>query len=137
MFKWKESYRVNVKEIDEQHRKLFELALKVYDILTLGDNYDHYDEIMIIVEELKNYTIYHFECEEELMEKYDFSELEEHKLQHKAFIDKVNSFSESDIDEKQNKVIMEMIFFVADWIEKHILKSDHRYKELLNSKGIY
>lgn len=137
MFKWKDSYSVNVQAIDEQHKRLFELALKIYDVLSVKDSHDHFDEIMKIVDELKEYTIYHFNYEEELMERCGFENIEEHKLEHKAFIQKVSSFNERDIDEKQSKVIMEMIMFVADWIEKHILKSDHRYKELLNSNGIY
>ncbi|MCY6371870.1 bacteriohemerythrin [Clostridium ganghwense] len=137
MLKWKQQYSCNIVEIDKQHKTLFELGQKLYDIISLKDDFDHYDELMNALEEMKNYTIYHFNYEEKVMEQYNYPELEKQKKEHKAFIDKIIAMKKKDIDEDQYKVCMEMLMFIADWIEKHILKSDMNYKKFLNEKGVY
>lgn len=137
MFKWKEIYSCNISEIDAQHKKLFELGENVYDIVSLKDGFDHYDEIMSSLYELQKYALYHFDFEEKLMKAYDYEDLETHKKQHKAFVDKIVLLAKQDIDENQHKVSMDILIFIADWIENHILKTDTNYKDYLNSKGVY
>lgn len=135
MFKWKDMYSCNIESIDIQHKKLFELGSKLYVILISKDGLDHYDELIQILEELKEYTVYHFKCEEELMEKYNYEDLEAHREEHDAFIGKIIELEGQDIDSKQSKVSLEMIEFIANWIEGHILKTDFKYKEYLSEKG--
>jgi hemerythrin len=136
MFKWKDSYNCNIVEIDTQHRKLFEIGNRIYDLASLKDNYDHYDEIMLILDELFQYTQYHFSYEEELMSRYDFKGFEAHKMEHDFFIKKVRKISRKDLDIDQNDTLMEIVKFVADWITGHILESDMGYKDYLKSKGV-
>ncbi|SHJ86734.1 bacteriohemerythrin [Paramaledivibacter caminithermalis] len=137
MFKWKELYSCNISKIDDQHKKLFEIGYKLSDLVRSKDDLDHYDEIIELINELTKYTIYHFETEEKLMEEYGFNGLEEHKKTHKAFVDKISQINISVIDEEQKRVMMEILVFIADWIEDHILKVDHMYKDFLNEKGVF
>ncbi|MBS4535049.1 hemerythrin family protein [Clostridium sp. D2Q-14] len=137
MFKWKDDFSCNIEEIDKQHQRLFEIGRNLYTLVTSKDDLDHYDEIMAIMKELEDYTIYHFDYEEKLMEKYDYDQLEEHKKQHVMFVERIKELQTEDIDLKQDKVVMDALMFVADWIEKHILKIDHKYKDMLNEKGVY
>jgi len=137
MFKWKDTYSCNIAEIDIQHKNLFKIGEKIFEIVSLNDGYDHYDEIMNTINELKEYTLYHFNYEEKLMEKHNYANLEGQKLEHKKFIDQLIKLENEDIDNAQRSVSMNILLFVADWIEKHILKSDMGYKEYLNSKGVY
>lgn len=134
--KWKESYSCGIEEIDKQHKRLFEIGDELYTIITLKDGLDHYDEITEILEKLKDYTIYHFNYEEGLMEKYGFSGLQEHKNQHNEFVKKVIEFEHNDIDQDQNAVSLNMVMFIADWIEKHILGTDFKYKNFFAEKGV-
>lgn len=137
MFKWKESFSCNIKEIDNQHKTLFDLGQKIYNIVSLNDGYDHYDEILNTISELQNYTVYHFNYEEKLMEDYNYPDIENHKKQHKAFIHKVANLDEEYIDEHQKKISMDLLVFILDWIGNHILKSDMNYKDFLNKKGVF
>lgn len=137
MFKWKENFSCNIEEIDNQHQKLFKIGNDIYKLVTSKDDIDHYDEIIAIMRELEEYTVYHFKYEEELMSKYGYNELEDHKNQHSLFVDKIKEIQTEDIDLRQKKVAMDTLMFVADWIENHILKSDHKYNEFLNEKGVY
>ncbi|SHI54196.1 hemerythrin [Geosporobacter subterraneus DSM 17957] len=137
LFKWKDAYSCNVEAIDQQHKKLFEIGSKLYNIVALKDGADHYDEIMDVLLELKDYTIYHFDFEEALMEKHGFPGLGAHLKEHNSFIDKIVELENEDIDEKQRKITMDIIIFVSNWIEQHILKSDMQYKDFFNSKGVH
>lgn len=137
LFKWKDSYSVNVKEIDIQHRKLLEIGSRVYDLASLKDDYDHYDEIMEILEELKDYTIYHFGYEEDLMKKHGYDDLDMHQMEHTFFIKKVERILRKDIDSRQDETVMEIVQFIADWVSSHILQSDMKYKVFFNENGVY
>lgn len=137
MFEWKEEYRCNIAEIDKQHKQLLAIGAKLYDIMTLKDDIDHYDEIMEILLELREYTLYHFAYEEKLLQENGYEGLQLHKRQHKSFINKIIQFENQNIDEKQMEIKLKMIEFLANWIEQHILKTDHQYKDFFHEKGIY
>lgn len=139
MFEWKDEYSCNIKEVDDQHKKLFSLISELYDYVNADSAHDYYDEIIHVINELRDYTVYHFDNEEKLMEKYEYDSfsLKIHKNQHKMFVKKISSIKPDDIDLNQKKVIIDLIYFIADWIENHILKVDTLYKSYLNSKGVY
>lgn len=138
MFVWKNDYSCNIAEIDAQHKRLFELAGDLYAIATSKDDVDYYDDICRIFKELSDYTVYHFSYEEQLMEQhgYDQTDCRAHKWEHAAFVAKIQKIQESDLDMNQRKVLMEVIMFAVDWIEKHILTTDKKYSEFFNAKGI-
>ncbi|NLL71248.1 MAG: hemerythrin family protein [Epulopiscium sp.] len=137
MFKWKENLSCNIEEIDGQHQNLLKLGQELYDLLKLGNDVDKYDDIMKVLSKLADYTVYHFGYEEELLAKHRYPLLESHKKQHQSFVTKIDETLKQDIDSKQSSITMEMIMFIADWIEKHILGSDHQYASFLNQKGIH
>ncbi|NOH16187.1 bacteriohemerythrin [Clostridium cochlearium] len=136
MFNWKEEFSCNVKSIDTQHKRLFELANELYDLLSLKDDYDRYDDILNTLSELQRYTVYHFSYEEDLMKSVNYPNFEAHKKQHDNFVKKVTSIDKDYIDENQKEVLKDLLLFIVDWIEGHILKVDMQYKNLFNEKGI-
>ena len=87
MFEWNEKYSVGVEKIDEQHKRLFDLGYKTYDILKNTDyGIDQYDQIKILLKELFDYTVFHFESEESILKEYDYVSLPTHRFQHKLFM---------------------------------------------------
>jgi hemerythrin len=137
LFKWKDGFSCNIEEIDQQHKKLFEIGSRLNSIVSLQDGYDHYDEIMEVLGELKDYTVYHFDYEEALLRKYGYEDLEVHEIEHKMFVEKLMKIYKKDIDGNQQKVTLDVLMFVADWIAAHILKTDMQYTGFLNTKGIH
>ncbi|MDP4147242.1 MAG: bacteriohemerythrin [Bacillota bacterium] len=129
MFDWKDTYSTSISKIDEQHKQLFELAHNLYSIVSKKGDKDNYDELAHALSELKDYTVYHFEYEEKLMEQYNFPEVMAHTKEHSAFVDKISEVKAQDLDLNQNKVAMDLLMFIANWIESHILKSDIKYKD--------
>ncbi|NLM12894.1 MAG: hemerythrin family protein [Epulopiscium sp.] len=135
MFVWKDEFSCNVDQIDSQHKQLLEIGSQLYNIVRFADSYDHYDEILECLHKLVNYTEYHFHSEEELMLASNYLPYFFHKQEHQKFIDKVNEFLKQDIDDKQKKITMDIIIFIADWIENHILKHDIAFSKFLNSRA--
>lgn len=135
-FQWKDRYNLGIEEIDKQHRKLFDIGVRVYDIATLDDSYDHYDEIMELIDELLAYTEYHFDYEEKLMAKYNYNEYEQQTKDHKFYTDKMKNISSKDIDSDQQKTTLEIVDFLSEWISSHIVFSDRKYASFFKEKGI-
>lgn len=124
MIKWKEQYETGVEIIDEQHRKLFELTDSAYELLKNNFYTDKYDRIVEILEELKNYTIFHFKSEEEYMLSVSYKKFLSHKIEHDALIEKINNIDLKLVDQEQDKHIMDILNFLVDWIDNHILEKD-------------
>lgn len=124
LFEMKDKYRLGVKEIDDQHEKLFMIGDDAYELLKNSFANDKYDKILNIFEELKAYTIEHFKSEEEYMEKIGYKKLFSHKIEHQEFIQKVSDIDFEKIDSNQDEAIMEILNFLAKWLEEHILEKD-------------
>ena len=133
MFDWKEEYSVGVQEIDLQHRRLFEMGHAMSNLVSNHAGEDIYDELNAMFEELIDYTKYHFNAEEALMEKVNFEYLEEHKVEHNKFVDKLMSLDLDQMDDNQGKFALDLLKMVATWIFKHISGEDFRYREAMNN----
>lgn len=136
MFIWKDSYSVGVEAIDKQHKVLFEIGNDLANAMK-SDKDDKYDDIMYILEELIDYTEYHFSFEEELLDKNGLPLSDKHLAQHRFFIETLNEKKSDEIDEYQGETLNELFGFVADWIIKHILNTDKEYQAPLNAKGVF
>ena len=62
---WKPEYNVHIDTIDQQHKKLVAIINELYELLTDETGVKEY--ISKIIDDLKEYTIYHFSTEEDLM----------------------------------------------------------------------
>ena len=135
-FKWKDEYNTGIETIDTQHKHLLEIGARIFYLTDANDGVDHYDEIMAVLSELKDYTEYHFGYEEKLMEKFGYENYEPHKFQHYFVIKKINKFESEEVDHKQKETILGLAQFISDWITNHILKEDMKYKDFFASKGV-
>lgn len=124
MLRWKDDYLIGVESIDEQHEKLFEIAGRAFDLLKNDMCIDKYDRIVEILEELKNYAIYHFKSEEEYMLNIGYKRFISHKVEHDEFIEKVNNADLKKIDVDQDAYLMSLLEFIVNWTSDHILKND-------------
>ena len=135
-FEWKDRYSFGMASIDKQHKKLFEIGAQASDLAGRNDAYDHYDEIMGVINELLEYTEYHFKFEENLMKEYGFDGLEKQAQEHSFYVSKIRSICSKDIDNDQQKTTTEIVDFLSDWISSHILFSDRNYATFFKTKGI-
>ena len=136
MFDWTESYSLDVPSIDAQHQKLVSMGKDLEHLVLTGEGQDIYDELISMLEGLKEYTRYHFDYEENLMEQAGFEDLEAHKVKHDEFIEKLESVDFDSVDEAQDEFAKELLKMVSVWIFKHIVGSDAKYKTLFADQGI-
>ena len=125
MFIWKEEYELRIEEIDKQHKELFRIGNEAFKLLKDKLRVDKYNEILRILTELKEYTIYHFQYEENYMLERKNKSFLSHKVEHMNFIDKINSLDLSAIDLNQDGSILEILDFVYKWTDEHILLKDN------------
>ena len=124
MINWKEDYELGVTHIDEQHEKLFEIADRAYKLLTNEFVNDKYDKIISILEELKQYTVFHFKSEEDYMLSIEYKKFFSHKVEHENFINTINNIDLNKLDLNQDASVKEILEFVVNWIDAHILNED-------------
>lgn len=124
MVKWSDDYKLGIEEIDNQHKKFFDIADYTLDLLKDELTLDKYDRIIEILNELREYTKYHFKCEEDFMEKIKYKKFLSHKVEHEDFVNKLDGFDFSKIDQNQEHSISEILDMVFNWLVNHILKSD-------------
>lgn len=120
----KKEYLTGIPQIDEEHTRLFQLAEEAYQLMQDDFLHDKYDQLVSILDELKDYTKTHFTHEEEYMESIDYQAIFIQKAQHKAFIQKLESLNYEDMDENQEGTISDILSFLTDWLVNHIVKLD-------------
>lgn len=126
MLQWKEEYEVGVAEIDEQHQKLIDIANRVYELMRNELALDKYDQIVEILQELKEYTVYHFHFEEGLMQKAKYKKRFSHKILHQNFLAQVEAVDLSAVDENQEAYLIQIMDFIANWLIDHIVGEDKK-----------
>jgi len=127
MFEWKTEYETGIDLIDLQHKKLFEIGRKGFELL---NNYNDIDKQAIIVDiilELKKYTIYHFSTEENYLRNINYKEFAKHINEHEEFIKKFNAIDLINDSKNQDSYLQEVVEFVYKWIDHHILSEDLKY----------
>lgn len=138
MFKWHKNFETGIDMVDHQHQHLFNLINKLNEEILLQLQYDNYDNILEVLTQLKDYTIDHFQQEEALMKETleklqnqpSFTEfwsyLRNHKKQHSAFVNKIEMIFNSEIDENQEEISLELVEFLVNWLQDHILTIDQQ-----------
>ena len=124
MYEMKDEYLTGIELIDNEHRKLFEITEEAYQLLKNEFITDKYDRIIKILEDLREYTKQHFAHEEAYMESINYKKIFTQKIQHKEFIEKLDSLNLEQIDENQEQAIKDIIVFLGNWLVNHILYND-------------
>jgi hemerythrin-like metal-binding protein len=120
---WKDHYSVGIDKIDDQHKKLVKILDELYDSFV---NKTSDQKIIKVLDNLKEYTQYHFLTEEQLFEDSGYSESVKHKILHDKFRKEVNSFID-EVKEGKNMVTYKLLTFLNNWLITHIQKEDQRY----------
>jgi hemerythrin len=127
---WDEKYSVKVPEIDAQHKRLFDLINAFYEAI-MDKQAD--DGMKKIIHGLIQYTEFHFQFEERLMERYRYTGLDAQRAAHKAFVQKVSGFH-ARFGEGKLLLTVEVTNFLKNWLVEHILASDMKYVECLTAR---
>lgn len=120
---WSDEFSIKMPEIDAQHRVLIDLINQVW-AATVASKPDA-GKTLLIVDELEKYTLTHFTAEEIFMREMDYPDFKRHKQAHDQFVTRI-------AEEKQKiiagqRLSLEIVHFLKDWLINHILASDRDY----------
>jgi diguanylate cyclase (GGDEF)-like protein/hemerythrin-like metal-binding protein/PAS domain S-box-containing protein len=126
---WHNSYACGDPTIDDEHRKLFELANNLIDsAFTRNENPREFDADL---ERLLAHVVQHFADEEVILARYHYNDLEAHAHDHKALIERAQKLRDSTLTD--SITIGELVSFLAEEVvAQHMLKTDHKFFPLFN-----
>ncbi|RPJ08743.1 MAG: hemerythrin [Spirochaetaceae bacterium] len=129
---WSDGLSVGVKLFDSQHKKLIEVLNALFSAMREGKGRDIVGDVL---QELQQYTEYHFGSEEKAFKQYGFHGAETHIWEHRAFVEKVNEFI-ARFKKGEVTVTFEIFTFLKEWLIKHIRGSDSSYRDFFQGKNI-
>lgn len=121
-------YATGIEEIDQQHKKLFELINEAHDCAAKENDSE---KIRRIVEKMIDYADEHFSTEEKLMDGYDQAEY--HCEKHTAFKAKTQELTET-LNKGEPVDPLSIFHFLAEWLSAHILEVDMSFTRTLTAK---
>lgn len=132
LFVWDDKFSVNVKEIDEQHKRLIGMINELHDGMKSGSGKT---ALAPVLKRLIDYTMYHFSTEERYMVQHKYPGELAHKAEHKKFTDKVIDFHKK-FESGSLAVTHEVMTFLRDWLTNHIMVTDKKYIKHFNDHGL-
>jgi len=127
---WSDKYCVGINAIDDEHRGLVILINKFSAALASGSGKL---EIASVFEKLLEYTVTHFQNEENLMQNYNYPELGAHMIEHRKLTKEVMEFNKG----KEYVFPGNIVEFLNSWLINHIMETDKKVGAFLNEKGAH
>jgi hemerythrin len=120
LLRWKDEYLTQVEEIDDQHRRLFDLVNGIYDMMRLGRGQEAIAEAL---NELYDFTRFHFGTEEKFMVDSNYNGTDPHAAEHVRLLDQVQNLR---IEVRDGRIVMSMneMYFLKDWLLVHFQGPD-------------
>ena len=125
---WSDRFSVGVEEIDRQHKHMMRLINHIDERLKNSGNFAN---IAPIVDELIEYTRYHFNNEEVLLKKNNCPEYEPHKDNHEMLLKELTDWRDKAKDCNPDK-LQELMTILKVWFPGHILNADKKHSAYLH-----
>jgi hemerythrin-like metal-binding protein len=132
LIEWNDSLSVELDCIDEQHKKLVDILNSLH-----GSSASTKDPEAVknILNDLVEYTVYHFGFEESLLREHHYPDFDNHLLAHQALVAQVGKFNE-DFQAGRAKLSSDLFKFLRSWLNGHIRGTDKRYSAHLKACGV-
>ena len=119
---WAEQFQLNNLSIDKEHKTLVNIYNNLVDAL---EQKKPNTEIVTVLTELTDYSLWHFKHEEEWMKQVHYPDFDAHQMEHKDFIYRIAMFNLS-FDRTDETMIYDIISFLREWIVHHLLVLDKK-----------
>ncbi|MBI5890121.1 MAG: bacteriohemerythrin [Nitrosomonadales bacterium] len=120
---WSRELEFGIPVIDNQHKRIVAFINELNDACQTGNA----AETQHVMEGLLNYTVTHFEFEEDLQEKSGYPFLKAHRRIHEIFMKKVAAIRER--SQQGEDIAPELLSLLKGWLANHIKSEDRDYVE--------
>ncbi|MDP1666787.1 MAG: bacteriohemerythrin [Methylobacter sp.] len=121
---WNDQLVLGIESVDNQHKHLIDLTNQLDEAVAIGADRD---TIIKIINNLVEYTVYHFQDEEQLMlaAKFNPTLYAVHEAEHKEFVDKMIAV-QREVEADINALSEDLMDYLVNWLCHHILSTDKR-----------
>jgi hemerythrin len=122
LFHWSSWLSTGIEKFDMHHQKLIGMVNELHNAMSEGKGED---VILEIMNGLVQYTIEHFNAEEEAMIANNFDGYLEHKTEHEKLKTTVTGFMKKYSDHELDAI--DLYEFLTNWVTNHVLITDKKY----------
>lgn len=127
---WTTKNKINIPMIDDQHKMLFDLLNRLHSAVSAGHEQG---AIGTILDELIDYTVYHFNTEEEIFQQHEFPMLEEHQKEHNHLTQQALDL-QTQFKKGSATISFEILDFLHDWLMDHTAGLDMEFGNFMRSR---
>jgi len=131
LIEWIPAYSVGVSEFDHDHQQIMRMLNELNDAMR-----ERRGKLVVgrILTELLAYTERHFGAEEAAMKRCGYPKYQQHYTEHRSLTQRVKLFS-AEFELGDALISIDVLYFLRDWLETHILQSDRAYAECLSTES--
>ena len=134
---WKDSYRIGIEQIDEDHRHLVNLINELHAGISrhvshvrLPGIIDELEALIDVLDALIDYATGHFALEEDCMREHEYPGYEEMKQAHGEFLRMAERLRRR-FDEGRGISARQILDSLKEWLETHVLGLDQQFGEFM------
>jgi hemerythrin len=131
---WDETFSVGVASIDEQHKRMVDIVIALYNSIIPGMSDATFAGLF---DSLVDCAETHFKHEESFFERTDYSRAEQHRQKHNALKEQIAFWREDVINRGDPEKSRTMMEFLKSWLVDHVKDEDKKLGAHLNAKGIH
>jgi len=129
---WNDILSVGILEMDDEHKELFKRINALLVGLLGTDGSRNIPNLMASVIE---YTVFHFNDEQELMRKHNYPKLKNHMELHTYYLKEMGEIqAELTAGNFNAPLLIKIQEKMVNWLLEHIAKVDHDYSEFILAK---
>lgn len=132
LFDWTPAYSVRVRQFDDEHRRLFDIVNELNDAMRVGQGRF---VLRAVLDNLLDYTRKHFGAEEEAMRRTRYTEAALHTEEHRKLTEQVEKLI-AQYEKGETSITIDVLYFLRDWLQNHIMDTDQKYAAHLNANGV-
>ncbi len=130
---WGPGLETGIVVIDQDHRKLVGMLNRLNAAMAEG----HAKDVLAqLLNELVQYTVVHFQHEEQLMAKHQYAGTAGHASEHRKLVATVSDFKNK-LALGQAMISIELMKFLRGWLTDHIMGADKRLAQALLAAGAH
>jgi hemerythrin len=123
-----------VAEIDSQHARMIDILNELYAIVIDKDINASLERVF---DKLASYMVQHLDYEEALFAETQYPKADEHRAEHESLRRRIADFREASRGNHDIVLASDLLHFLRQWLNDHMLSADKDACRHFNAHGIH